>query len=113
VDFFLSGFIREYPECVAALFSSGGLRNSSFIDGGDTDSYHSRNGTGSTEIVGICWPFASGPLRDKRFLIFLLFGCWIQITGGLFPSVQSFTAMKTLALPLIISLALGSWTRLG
>lgn len=53
------------------------------------------------------------PLRSGRFLAFLAFGCWLQLAGGLGQSAQSFTQMKTLGVPLLATLALGSWTRLG
>lgn len=53
------------------------------------------------------------PLRSRRFLAFLCFGCALQIAGGLGQSVQSFTQMKTLGVPLLVTLALGSWTRIG
>lgn len=52
-------------------------------------------------------------LRSKRFGLFLLFGCWIQLAGGLSQSAQSFFQMKILGVTILTTLLLESETRIG
>ena len=53
------------------------------------------------------------PLTSRRFLLFLLFGCWIQIAGGLSQSSQSFYQMKLLGVSALFTLFLNSGTQIG
>ena len=53
------------------------------------------------------------PLCSRSFLPFLLFGCSVQIAGGLGQSAQSYFQMRILGVSMLVALALSSWTRFG
>jgi Na+/melibiose symporter-like transporter len=53
------------------------------------------------------------PFRDTRFLRLLLFGCWFSLFNGVTQSAQDYFSIRTLCLPLFLSLSLQTGMRLG
>ncbi|MDO5565327.1 MAG: MFS transporter [Planctomycetia bacterium] len=53
------------------------------------------------------------PLRNRRFGIFVLFGCWIQLANGLTQGPQSVFQIRVLDVSMLVGLFLLASTRLG
>ncbi len=68
-------------------------------------------------VPEIPWKKATGgllePLRNRRFVIFVLFGMYLQMSGGLSQAVQNTYQIYVLQISLLISLAAQTLTRIG
>ncbi len=53
------------------------------------------------------------PLRNRNFLMFLLFGCWFSFFNGITQSAQDYFSMQVLGVSLLLSQTLRTGMRLG